>query len=108
MTMVQNQNSGVIQSKPTTKLGLPNPSNMNINSTEIITHTDSSGVTHTIIVTVTNSDGTDKALVMFIDTTFEPDGSDGSPGLRIILNDGDVYTGVPFEDERDDMYDCKG
>lgn len=45
-------------------------------------------------VTITTSAGLDGAVVVFIDTSFEPDGSDGGPGLRVILNDGDVYVGV--------------
>lgn len=56
----------------------------------------------TVQVIVTRSAGKDGAVLVFIDTyNFEPDGSDGGPGLRVLLNDGDLYTEVPFE-ERDD------
>lgn len=51
-------------------------------------------------VTITRSAGPDNAYVVFIDTSFEPDGSNG-PGLRVILNDGDVFVGVPYEPEDD-------
>ncbi len=46
---------------------------------------------------VTLSDGTDGAMVVFIDTSFEPDGSDGSCGLRVIINDDEAYAGVAHE-----------
>jgi hypothetical protein len=41
-------------------------------------------------VKVTRSDGADGAVVVFVDTEFEPDGSDGGPGLRVRVNDADV------------------
>ncbi len=36
----------------------------------------------------------DGAWVVQIDTTFEPNGSDGGPGLRVYINDDDTYVGV--------------
>lgn len=50
-----------------------------------------------ITVTVTRSAGTDGAVVVFIDTHFEPDASDDGPGLRVLINDHDTYAGKPFE-----------
>lgn len=47
-------------------------------------------------ITVTRSAGDDGALLVIIDTEFEPDGSDGGPGLRVMVNDGDVFEGVPL------------
>ncbi len=47
-------------------------------------------------VSVTKSAGVDGAVVVFIDTDYEPDGSDGGTGMRVILNDSDIYEGVPF------------
>lgn len=49
-----------------------------------------------VTITVAPSGGVDGALVVFIDTGFEPDGSDGGPGLRVLINDDDTYVGVPF------------
>lgn len=46
-----------------------------------------------VAVIVTRSAGSDRAVVVFIDTAFEPD---GSPGLRVLVNDGDAYIGVPY------------
>jgi hypothetical protein len=43
------------------------------------------------------SGGADGAIVVQLDTEFEPDASDGGPGLRILLNDSDVYEGVAWE-----------
>lgn len=43
---------------------------------------------------ITRSDGPDGAVVVFIDTEFEPDASDGGPGLRVLINDDDTYVGV--------------
>lgn len=45
-------------------------------------------------VTITTSDGPDGAVVVFIDTDFEPNGSDGGPGLRVNINDDPTYEGV--------------
>jgi hypothetical protein len=44
-------------------------------------------------VTVTRSAGTDGAVLVLVDTGFEPDGSDGSPGLRVLVNDQPVFAG---------------
>lgn len=51
-----------------------------------------------IVITVTLSAGDDGATLIFIDTPFEPDGSDGSRGLRIVLNDDSLYDGVRFKE----------
>jgi hypothetical protein len=59
-----------------------------------------------VMVTITRSEGEDNAIVVFVDTAFEPDGSDGGPGLRILLNDDDAYVGVPhrpFVEEGEDF-----
>ena len=48
-------------------------------------------------IAVTRSAGGDRAVVVFIDTTFEPDGSGTVPGLRVLVNDGDAFVGVPYE-----------
>lgn len=50
-----------------------------------------------VIVTVTRSAGPDGAVLVMIDTDFEPDASDGSPGLRVRVNDGTVFEGVAYE-----------
>lgn len=52
-------------------------------------------IDHGVLVQVLPSAGSDGAIVVLIDTQFEPDGSDG-PGLRILLNDSDAYIGVPY------------
>lgn len=39
-------------------------------------------------VAVTFHIAEDGARVVWVDTDFEPDGSDGGPGLRVWLNDG--------------------
>ena len=44
----------------------------------------------TVTVGVTRSTGRDGAVVVFVHTTFEPDGSDGGPGLRVRVNDAIV------------------
>lgn len=46
-----------------------------------------------VTVTVTRSAGPDGAVVVFIDTGFEPHGEDGGPGLRVRVNDGKVFAG---------------
>lgn len=58
-------------------------------------------------VTVTESAGNDGAVVVFVDTPgWEPDASDGSRGLRVLLNDDSVYDGVGYRpDPTDDMDD---
>lgn len=50
-----------------------------------------------ITITVTRSAGADGAIVIFIDTTFEPNASDGSPGLRVCVGEGVVFDGKPRE-----------
>lgn len=47
-------------------------------------------------VIVTRSAGTDNAYVVFVDTEFEPDASDGGPGLRVRINDELTYSGTPI------------
>lgn len=49
-----------------------------------------------VAVTITHSAGSDGAIVVFIDTEFEPDASDGGPGLRVQINDDDTYKGVKY------------
>jgi hypothetical protein len=48
-------------------------------------------------VTVTRSAGDDRAVTVFIDTGFEPDGSDGGPGLRVLINDNEAYVGKAYD-----------
>jgi hypothetical protein len=48
-------------------------------------------------ITVTRSAGDDRAVTVFIDTKFEPDGSDGGPGLRVLVNDDEAYVGKAYE-----------
>jgi hypothetical protein len=55
-----------------------------------------------VSVVVTRSSGHDRAVVVMVDTGFEPDASDGSPGLRILLNDEPVYEGVAYAWDDDD------
>lgn len=55
-----------------------------------------------IEVIITRSAGTDGAYVVFIDTDFEPDGSNGSPGLRVNINDHPTYVGKPLTMPEDD------
>lgn len=49
-----------------------------------------------VTITVTESAGSDGARLVIIDTDGEPDGSDGSRPLRVLVNDGTVYEGVPY------------
>jgi hypothetical protein len=49
-----------------------------------------------VTVTVTRSGGADGAMLVFIDTDFEPNGSDDGPGLRVRLNDDIVYEGKAY------------
>lgn len=52
-----------------------------------------------IEITVLRSAGSDGAVVVFIDTpNWEPNGSDGGPGLRVLINDHETYEGVTHED----------
>lgn len=48
-------------------------------------------------VTITRSAGADGALLVIIDTTFEPDGSDGKGGLRVLLNDEPIFNEIPWK-----------
>jgi hypothetical protein len=47
-----------------------------------------------VVVTVTRSAGRDGAVLVMIDTSFEPDGRDGGPRLRVRINDDPVWVGV--------------
>ena len=58
-----------------------------------------------IAVWTGRSDGTDGAFVVFVDTNFEPDGSDGGPGLRLSINDDDTYVGTPYGYEPEEVED---
>jgi hypothetical protein len=49
-----------------------------------------------VAVNITTSAGSDGAVLVILDTDFEPDGSDGGPGLRVMVNDGPAFEGVPF------------
>jgi hypothetical protein len=51
---------------------------------------------HGLTIIVAPSDGDDSAVVVLIDTPFEPDGSDGQ-GLRVLLNNSSIYTGVSYQ-----------
>jgi hypothetical protein len=46
---------------------------------------------------VPRSAGEDRAVTVFIDTDFEPDGSDGGTGLRILVNDNEAYVGTAYD-----------
>jgi len=48
-------------------------------------------------IAVTRSAGDDRAVLVFIDTTFEPDGSDGGPALRVLVNDDEAYVGKAYD-----------
>ena len=55
-----------------------------------------------LTVSVTRSAGDDRAIVVFIDTNFEPDGkapngSDEGPGLRVLINDNEAYVGKAYD-----------
>lgn len=47
-------------------------------------------------VIIARSAGLDGATLVIIDTDGEPDGSDGSRPVRVLVNDGTVYEGVPY------------
>lgn len=49
-----------------------------------------------VTVTIGTSSGRDGAALVIIDTDGEPDGSDGWKGLRVDVNDGQVFEGVPL------------
>jgi hypothetical protein len=51
---------------------------------------------HGVKATITHSAGSDGAVVVFLETGFEPNASDGGPGLRVLVNDDPVYEGVPY------------
>lgn len=59
-------------------------------------------------VTVTRSAGDDRAVLVIIDTAFEPDGSDDGPGLRILLNDDEVYVGKAYDFGKDHQANALG
>lgn len=59
------------------------------------------GDDHGVTVGVTTSDGADGAVLVMVDTTFEPNGSDGGPGLRILVNDAPAYEGVAYVPAQD-------
>lgn len=52
-------------------------------------------------VTITRSAGRDRAALVMIDTNFEPDGSDGGSGLRVLVNDEPAYVGKQYEPSPD-------
>lgn len=56
-------------------------------------------------VTITESAGNDNAIVVFVDTEFAPDASDGGRGLRVLINDDDGYIGVPHRPDPTDVMD---
>lgn len=60
-----------------------------------------------ITVTVTRSAGDDQAVLVFIDTNFEPSASDGGPGLRVLINDHDTYVGVAFDHNEENEREAK-
>lgn len=49
-------------------------------------------------VSIVNSPADDGAMVVYIDTDYEPDGSDGGPGIRVYINDDITYEGVALGD----------
>lgn len=53
-------------------------------------------------ITVHRSGGSDNAIVVQVDTEFEPDASDGGPGLRVNVNDGVVF-GVRYGARKEDI-----
>jgi hypothetical protein len=60
-----------------------------------------------IRLSVTRSAGDDRAVLVFVDTTFEPDGSDGGPGLRVLVNDGDAFIGKEYDDRSEGEHPAK-
>lgn len=50
-----------------------------------------------VTILVAPSAGSDGAIVVDVTTDFEPDASDGGPGLRVLLNDDTAYAGVPLD-----------
>lgn len=55
---------------------------------------------HGVDVTITRSAGADGAVVVFVDSLGVHE-IGGMPQMRILLNDGEVYVGVPYEDKED-------
>lgn len=58
-----------------------------------------------IDIVVTRSAGADGAVLVMISTAFEPDASDGGPGLRVLLNDEPIFAGKDYEPSDDDERD---
>lgn len=57
---------------------------------------------HGVAASIHRSGGADNAVVVQVDTDFEPDGSDGGPGLRVLINDDDAYIGTPYQPPEED------
>ena len=57
-----------------------------------------------VTVTIGTSSGRDGAALVIIDTEGEPDGSDGSKGLRVDVNDGFTWR-IDFADEAQQTHD---
>ncbi len=61
--------------------------------------TEATATFHGLTVTITRSAGTDGALVVFIDGPPDDDheyNADGSPAIRVLLNDDPIYVGRPY------------
>lgn len=56
-------------------------------------------------ISVDVSPGIDGAIVVYIDTYYEPDGSDGTSGMRIYLNEDCLYESTPFLGPDEDIMD---
>jgi len=52
-----------------------------------------------VTVILTRSAGSDGAPVVFVDTSDDLEGPDG-PRIRVNVNDGEVYAGVPLGDDQ--------
>ena len=49
-------------------------------------------------ISVTRSAGDDRAVLVLIDTSFEPFApGDDDLGLRVLLNDNEIYVGKPYD-----------
>ena len=49
-------------------------------------------------ISVTRSAGEDRAVLVLIDTSFEPFApGDDDLGLRVLLNDNEIYVGKPYD-----------
>lgn len=49
-------------------------------------------------ISVTRSAGDDRAVLVFIDTSFEPFApGEEDLGLRVLLNDNEIYVGKPYD-----------